>query len=610
MNIGTKISLLCTATVGVIGIAVLTMWFVTDNALLEKQEQLVVRQAVNIGKNVSRQIAATRAVYAEQVVGGLKPHGVGFSATPNDGEAPLPATFISSISNQLQKGQGRDSIQFALRSGWNINKGQGIRSAFETRGWENLLAQEKAGAQSGSYEPYWERETTNDGEIIRVMTPDIASAQSCVGCHNALEQTADVRSLRNGPIKQFKRGDLMGAIVTTVPTAESYEIAATLAATQAECRNAIIALLVVGLVVAGIGSTILGRRIAAPVRSSVDGFEAFAAGDLSFRLDENRGDEIGELARAFNKFARSLNSTVGVIAADTHVLSESSQNLTILAGDLANGATDATNKSGAVAAAAEQMSVNMSNMVSATSNVSENVTKCARSVEAMTSSLNEVAQSAEDSASVAAQAAELVSVSNRRIGELGGAANEIGKVIEVIQDIAEQTNLLALNATIEAARAGESGKGFAVVATEVKELAKQTAAATDDIRQRIEGIQSSTGEAVNAIQEISDVIYKVNEFSRAIAASVEKQTSTTQDIGRNVAQTATAAEMVATGVHETAAASNDITKNIAHVDEILRRTAEGARQSKDSGDDFNRIAAQIQQLVGKFRTGNDNSIAL
>ena len=149
-----------------------------------------------------------------------------------------------------------------------------------------------------------------------------------------------------------------------------------------------------------------------------------------------------------------------------------------------------------MAAAAEQMSANMSIMSASTEQMSGNVKAVASAVEQLTASINEIAKSAEQAATVANSAAGLAKAGNTTIGDLGTAAGEIGKVIEVIQDIAEQTNLLALNATIEAARAGDAGKGFAVVATEVKELARQTAAATEDIRRRIGGIQTSTGQVV------------------------------------------------------------------------------------------------------------------
>ena len=186
------------------------------------------------------------------------------------------------------------------------------------------------------------------------------------------------------------------------------------------------------------------------------------------------------------------------------------------------------------------------------------------------------------------------------IGQLGSAADEIGKVIEVIQDIAEQTNLLALNATIEAARAGDAGKGFAVVATEVKELAKQTADATEDIRSRITGIQGSTQEVVHSIDEISKVIAEVNSVSTTIAAAVEEQSVTTKEIAKNVAQTSEAASTISTGVAESASASEEITRSITEVDTAAKSTASAATLTKETGTSLSSLAGELQGLVGKF----------
>ncbi len=167
-----------------------------------------------------------------------------------------------------------------------------------------------------------------------------------------------------------------------------------------------------------------------------------------------------------------------------------------------------------------------------------------------------------------------------------------------------------MNATIEAARAGDSGKGFAVVATEVKELAKQTASATDDIRKRIEGIQNSTGEAVNAIVEISDVINNVNDVSMTIAAAVEQQSVTTKRISETVSQTAVVAESVAGGVNRSAEASKEITQSISKVDSVLQQTVDGATKSRESGKEFSKLAHEMQTLVGQFKTNGDDATAV
>ena len=167
--------------------------------------------------------------------------------------------------------------------------------------------------------------------------------------------------------------------------------------------------------------------------------------------------------------------------------------------------------------------------------------------------------------------------------------------------MAEQTNLLALNATIEAARAGDAGKGFAVVATEVKELAKQTAKATEDIRRKIESMQNSTSEAVGAIGKIGDVVKKTDQESRVIASAVEEQSITTKEIAKNVAETATAADAVARGVTETAAAGREITQSIAAVDEAAQTTARGAAQAQTASASLSKLAGELKSLVGQFK---------
>lgn len=328
-------------------------------------------------------------------------------------------------------------------------------------------------------------------------------------------------------------------------------------------------------------------------------------GDLTRRLDESRADELGRLAHWFNAFADRIHDLVCIVKQDVQLLSANSVQLRSTAESLSAQVSTSKQQSASVSAAAEQMSVSMVNVSDNTDTMSHAIRAVAASVEEMNSTIREIAGNAEMSAKVAGQAASLVEESNERISALGQSAHEIGKVIEVIQEIAEQTNLLALNATIEAARAGEAGKGFAVVATEVKELAKQTAAATDDIRARIEAIQGTTSDAVGSIRAISDVINNVNEVSRSIAAAVEEQSITTRQISDNVSQTACAVDTVARGISETALASREITENFAKVDAVLVQSAEGADESKEAGIQLNQLALEMSALVSRFRTDKE-----
>jgi methyl-accepting chemotaxis protein len=345
----------------------------------------------------------------------------------------------------------------------------------------------------------------------------------------------------------------------------------------------------------------ISHKITKPIVKGVAFAQNLANGDLTQSLDIQGKDEVGQLAKALNHMAESLREMFGRIHNSASALSGSSTQLKVTSEQMAIGAKDTTDQSSVVSTAAEQLSENMRNMASATEQMSANVKMVASAAEEMTSSIAEIAKNAEQASTVAGNAASMAQSSNHVIGELGNAADEIGKVIQVIQDIAEQTNLLALNATIEAARAGDAGKGFAVVATEVKELAKQTAVATEDIRGRIEGIQTSTGQAVKSIGQISDIIQHINEISRTIASAVEEQSATTKEIAQNIAQTSHAADTVSAGVEQSASASKEITQNIAGVDLAAKQTAQGATQTQSAGVELSKLADELQTFVEQFR---------
>ena len=329
----------------------------------------------------------------------------------------------------------------------------------------------------------------------------------------------------------------------------------------------------------------IARSITKPIVRTADMFKDISEGegDLTKRLVVTSNDEVGRLSRHFNHFVEKLQGLISQIADSVNLVASSSTELAATATQLASGAEETTNQSAQVAAAAEQMSTNMTTMSASTEQMSTSVKTVSAAVEQVTASIGEMAKSAERAASAAANATQLVESSNTQIGDLGDAADEIGKVIEVIQDIAEQTNLLALNATIEAARAGDAGKGFAVVATEVKELAKQTADATEDIRRRIEGIQSSTGLAVQSMGGIGDVIRQVNDLSRTIASAVEEQSITTKEIARNMAESSTAADDRGQGRGRIGGGQPGDPRIIVGVDQAARQSSQAPRKHKPPG---------------------------
>jgi len=361
-----------------------------------------------------------------------------------------------------------------------------------------------------------------------------------------------------------------------------------------------IAMTVGGFVLAiglGFGTSHL---LVAPLAKDVEFARALAGGDLSRTLETGRQDEIGQLTTALADMGAKLRAMIGHLRDDATRLGSAAQQLASTANELAGGAEQTTSQSAMVAAAGEQMAANMNTMSASGEQMSTNVKVVAAAIEEMTSSITEVARNAEQAANVAASAAQLAAGSNEHIGKLGAAAAEIGKVIEVIQDIAEQTNLLALNATIEAARAGDAGKGFAVVATEVKELARQTAGATDDIRQRIEAIQASTTDAVKSIGQVTGIIEQVNGVSRTIATAVEEQSITTKEIAQNVEQTAAAVESVVRGVSQSADASREVSRSIASVDQAAGRTLHGATATKSASQELSQLAEQVQAMLNQY----------
>ncbi|MBL9076344.1 MAG: methyl-accepting chemotaxis protein [Planctomycetes bacterium] len=345
------------------------------------------------------------------------------------------------------------------------------------------------------------------------------------------------------------------------------------------------------------------RQLTAPIHGTVSALKDIAEGegDLTRRLDENRPDELGELGKWFNRFLSRLQETIKNLGQKAQGVTSASTQLMATAASLATGADRTKAQSTQVAAAAEQMTANMNSVSTSSDAMAGTLRTVAAAVEQMTASIGEVAKSADGAARVATQAADLTRTSNEKISLLGAAANEIGRVIETIQDIAEQTNLLALNATIEAARAGEAGKGFSVVANEVKDLARQTAEATQDIRQRIERIQSSTQESVDAIVAIDKVIAQVSAASQSIATSVGEQRTATQEIAQNLAANTRTVEVVNRNVAECVTTSQEISRSIQEVDQNARSTASGADETEQAGKGLGSLAHELQEIVLQFR---------
>jgi methyl-accepting chemotaxis protein len=277
--------------------------------------------------------------------------------------------------------------------------------------------------------------------------------------------------------------------------------------------------------------------------------------------------------------AQEMSLILDQVNSNASTLASSAEELTAVSSQMASNAEETSAQASVVSAASEQ--------------VSKNVQTVATGVEEMNAAIREIAKNASDAARVSQEAVATAATANSTIAKLGDSSAEIGKVIKVITRIAEQTNLLALNATIEAARAGEAGKGFAVVANEVKELAKETAKATEDISRKIEAIQGDTQGTVDSIRLIGQVIAQINDISNTIASAVEEQTATANEMSRNVA--------------EAAKGTSEIAQNITSVAMAAQNTTEGATNCQQAAAEMSRMATELQQLGASQGHGSEEA---
>jgi methyl-accepting chemotaxis protein len=346
-----------------------------------------------------------------------------------------------------------------------------------------------------------------------------------------------------------------------------------------------------------------GFMVVKPISEVVDGLKDIAEGegDLTKKLNINSEDEVGELAKWFNTFMGKLQSIIKEIGGNAGSMTTASVDLSNLSGNLSEGADVTSAKSNTVATAAEEMSANINSVAAAMEEASTNMNLVATAAEEMTSTINEIAQNSEQARTITQDAVNQADDASQKIDELGRAAQEISKVTETITEISEQTNLLALNATIEAARAGEAGKGFAVVANEIKELARQTAEATQDIKDRIEGIQRSTSMSVKQVEEISRVINDVNEIVSTIATAVEEQSVTTKEIAGNVAQASGGIQEVTENIAQSSTVSSEIARDIADVNQSSTDMSNSSSQVDMSAQQLSELAEQLKGLVNKFK---------
>jgi methyl-accepting chemotaxis protein len=555
--------------VAIVAAVTLLPTYLADNARLD---------AVQTAEITAKQFKTIRGYYTKNIIskakkdGNLKPS---FDHKTMEKGIPLPATFIHDVSELLAK----SDTQIKLTSPYPFpNRANRKLDDFQQNAWEVLSKDPK--------QTYVRNDTINGREVVRVGIADTMVAQGCVNCHNSRADT---------PKDDWKLGQTRG--VLEIVSAIDVQ----LARGSVISRNLIIILAILGLIMTAI-AVYFARTVANPIRNLVEVVGDLAAGNTEIEVPGvNRKDEVGLIGQAvevfrqntveknrleteratasenasaekhdmLNKMAKEFQSSVGEVVS---AVSAASTELQSSAQSMTGTADHTSEQSSNVAAAAERASVNVQTVSSA--------------AEELSASIGEIKNQVTQSSDISQQAVEAVNQTNAKVKGLAEAADKIGEVVQMITDIAEQTNLLALNATIEAARAGEAGKGFAVVASEVKNLANQTAKATDEIGGQISGIQTATQDSVDAIEGIGSIVNQINDIAIAINSSVEEQGSATQEIARNT--------------EEAANGTQDVTSNIVLVTQAAGETGQSASDVLEASGELSLQAEKLRSEIDHF----------
>ncbi len=518
--------------------------------------QQVTEAAVERARAVAGQLAALREYYTDSVVRRLEGSGVrvSFSYASASGPAvPLPDTMIHELARVFSE-RGDRVVRLYSDHPFPFRKEGGPRDAFEREAMERF--------RHGGGREMWRVVRYRGVLSVRYAVADVMSSRTCVECHNTAPFS---------PKRDWKVGDVAGVLEVIQP------IGPRLAAVHARMRRLGVA---VGLVFLALGAMLgsaVRYSVSRPLERAVVVAGKAAEGDLTGRLAVISDDEVGRIRDALNRLTEAVGRAVRTIGGHAGELAEASRRLSELSRQMAAAADDTSERANVVSAAAEQ--------------VSGNVQAAAAASQEMEASIREIARSAAEASRVASAAVEKAQATTHTVERLGRSSAEIGKVVQVIHGIAEQTNLLALNATIEAARAGEAGRGFAVVAGEVKELARQTAEATEDIAARVGAIQREASGAMEVIGDIAATVVRIHEIQDTIAAAVEQQSATTAEIGRMVGE-------AAKGVAE-------IAESIALVARTAGETAEGAAATEEAARGLAVMAAAFRRLVRRFKVRDE-----
>jgi methyl-accepting chemotaxis protein len=515
--------------------------------------------AVSIGSLVAVSIDAGQTLSTARVGGPVYAQVVEAKDILNDVVPPSLTAIRVFLNAQLIMVAAPDKRDYIVRHMKDLSDGFHARAEF----WHKNMSD---GAIKDAVErrliPSYEEVT---GLILNQLVPMVMKGDM-----------AAARSFLDGTIEpKYYEHRKVSDEVAAMANQKSEEAEKMVATTVEHSTWRMVFATVLALLLTSIVSWMISRSIIRPIGVVVERLRDISEGegDLTQTIDDTSQDEFGELARYFNRFVSKIRDTVRQIGDTSQTLAASAEEFTALSRQLAGNAAATSEQATSVSGASVQ--------------ISSNVQAVAAAAEEMSVSIKEIAKNTADAERVASAAVEITESTNAAVGRLGVNSAEIGIVVKVITSIAEQTNLLALNATIEAARAGEAGKGFAVVANEVKELAKQTARATEDISNKIKMIQGSSTGAVEAIARIGEIIGRIKQIQTSVANAVEEQAATASEIGKNI--------------NHLASASGEIAGNITKVAETAQNTSTGTAETETAAAELARMAAGLQRLVSAFR---------
>ena len=370
-------------------------------------------------------------------------------------------------------------------------------------------------------------------------------------------------------------------------------------------KTASTSVIVMIVIISGLLFVLLSFSIITSVTRSIktllSDMDSVGNGDLSVKVTVLGNDEFAQIAKKLSATVSNLAEMIGKLKTNANSVSSSGECMRLAADTLSSTAQVMNTQSASANNSATLVSNNVNNISASAEEMSSGVATVATAIEEMSASLNEVSRHCQKESQIASNANVKALTTRDFMEKLGASSMEIGKVVGVINKIAGQTNLLALNATIEAASAGEAGKGFAVVAAEVKELAKQTALATEKIRNQIEEMQNSTGYAVKAIEEITVVIEEINSISHTIVSAVEEQSATVNEIAKSIGGASQAASKIAKNVGESARGLSEVSNSIHNVNKAVSDTSDGVQNIRQNSSELALLASDLQKIAGQFK---------